>query len=306
MLPATAFKTISQQVDRVVLYALNRQIPDSFEQSYDAPFSLEDVIAETEIDRSKTVIYSLTAPGEHPIWLITALGEILCHVKVRPAVAPHAPLLLYHHGFAEIPFTSTWSRLIPKDFPFPAHSVCVQAPFHNSLLEPFSPGFSSVHHIYQMFAGSLRIMELLQEQFESEGAAFTVVGGLSWGGVTSVLYESIFQRTRATLPMFSSPNLAQVLWDAAERYNREMPVPRERIDDLFDFTSYYEVCDKGRIFPVLGKDDLFFRYDDHAKLFPEESLVTLSAAHVGAMWRTNQQLRQRVLEIMKWASKNPR
>jgi len=306
MLPASAIKIISQQVDKFVLYAMNRQIPDSLNESYHDSFSLEEVLAGTLINRSKTAIYSLTAPGEHPVWLKTTSGEILCHVKVRPAVAPRAPLLLYHHGFAEMPFTSTWSRLIPKHKPFPAHSVCVQAPYHNSLSEPFNTGFSSVQHLYQMFAGSLRIMQLLQEQFEGEGAAFTIVSGLSWGGITSLLYEGIFQQSRAAIPMFSSPNLAQVLLDAADNQNRTLPVPRETVDDLFNFTPYYERCDKARVFPILGKDDLFFRYDAHAKIFPEETLVTLPAAHVGAMWHTNQKISQRVIEIMTWAAQHPR
>lgn len=306
MLPVSPFKTIGQQVDRLVLYVMNRQIPDSFADNPDTSFSLEEVLAETTVNRRKTTVYSLTAPGEHPVWLNSGVGEILCHVKVRPAVTPHAPLLLYHHGFAERPFTSTWSRLIPKDKAFPAHAVCIQAPYHNNLLEPFSTGFSSVQHIYQMFAGSLRIMALMQEQFESEGASYTVVSGLSWGGITSMLYEGIFQKTRAAVPMLSSPNLAQLLWDAAERYNRSLPVPREIINDLFDFTPVYEHCEKERVFPILGENDLFFRYDAHAHLFPGETLVTLPSSHVGAMYRANQQMRRRVLEIMAWAANHHR
>ncbi|MDX1413801.1 MAG: hypothetical protein R3293_06395 [Candidatus Promineifilaceae bacterium] len=306
MFPGSPMKTISQQVDRLVLFALNWQIPDSFGDNQDASPTIEEVLAETRVNRQKTILYSLTAPGEHPIWLSTSVGEILCHVRVKPAVTSHAPLLLYHHGFAEIPFTATWSRLIPKNEPFPAHSVCIQAPYHNSLLEPFNPGFSSVQHVYQMFAGSLRIMELMQEQFEAEGAAFTMVSGLSWGGITSMLYEGLFQKTAAAIPMFSSPNLAQVLWDAAERYNRTLPVPRETVNDLFDFTPIYERCEQERVFPILGEDDLFFRYDAHAHLFPEEKLVTLPSAHVGAMRRANHQLRRRVLDIMEWAANNPR
>lgn len=305
MLPGSPIKTFSQQVDRMVLFAINRQIPDSFADSYDTPFSLEEILAQTQVDCRKTAVYSLTAPGTHPIWLNTASGEILCHVKVRPAVTPYAPLLLYHHGFAERPFTSSWQRLIPKNKPFPAHTVCIQAPYHNGRLEPFNTGFSSVQSIYQMFAGSLREMQLIQDQFESEGAAFTTVSGLSWGGITSLLYGGIFQITRAVIPMLSSPNLAQVLWDVAERFNRDLPVPRQTIDDLFDFTPIYERCDKTRVFPILGQDDLFFRYDAHVDLFPAETLITLPAAHVGAMWRTNQQIRKRVLEIMEWAAQHP-
>jgi hypothetical protein len=105
--------------------------------------------------------------------------------------------------------------------------------------------------------------------------------------------------------MFSSPNLAQVFWDASTLNKRTLAVPREIVDTLFDFTSYYEGCNKTRIFPILGEDDLFFRNEAHAKLFFEETLRTLPAAHVGAMWRKRQQLRLHVLNVMKWAAHNP-
>lgn len=306
MLPESAKKTISQKMDHLVLYAMNRQIPDSLDSSYDQSISLEEVLSETTVDRRLTAVYMLTAPGEHPVWLNSPLGPILCHIKTRLAVSPQAPLLLYHHGLSEIPYTGTWDRLLPKTQPFPIHSVCVQAPFHNNFFEPFKVGFSSVRHIYQMFAGSMRVMKLVQEQFESAGAAFTTVSGISWGGITSLLYDGIFQSSRATIPMYSSPNLAQLLWDVAGRLHRHMPVTREMIDDLFDFTCYYNDCEQSRIFPIMGENDQFFLFNKHAQVFPQESMLILKSAHVGALWWVSQQMRERVLEIMKWAAKNPR
>ena len=136
-----------------------------------------------------------------------------------------------------------------------------------------------------MFAGSLRTIELMQEQFEQENAAFTAVSGLSWGGITSLLYEAVFQRARAVIPLFASPNLAQVFSDAAGLFGRPLPIPRTDLDDLLDFTPYYERCDKDRVFPVLGEDDLFFRFDQHAVVYPPETLVALPSTHVGALWR---------------------
>jgi hypothetical protein len=299
-------KMLSQQIDKLVLYTLNRRLPGAFDDSYVATATLEEVLTQTKVNRRKTALYSLVAPGEHTIWLDTPFGEIRCHVKVRPAVRPRAPLLLYHHGFAEIPYTSTWQRLMPKSEPFPAHTVAVQAPYHNNLSEPLSTGFSSVQHIYQMFAGSLRTMELLQEQFEQENAAFTAVSGLSWGGITSLLYEGIFQHSRAVIPLFASPNLAQVLSDAVSLFGRPLPIPRTDLDDLFDFTPYYERCDKDRVFPVLGEDDLFFRYDQHVGVYPEETLVALPSTHVGALWRTKKRLQRHIIEILTWAAQHPR
>jgi len=302
----SVIKTLNTQIDKLALYMIIRRLPGSFDEGYLAPAALEEVLDQTQVNRRKTAVYNLVAPGEHPVWLDTLFGEIRCHVKVRPAVRPRAPLLLYHHGFAEMPYTSTWERLIPRSEPFPAHTVAVQAPYHNNLSEPFLTGFSSVQHIYQMFAGSLRIMELLQEQFEQEGAAFTAVSGLSWGGITSLLYEGLLQRTRAVIPLFASPNLAQVLSDAAELFDRSLPIPRERLDDLLDFTPYYERCDMDRVFPVMGEDDLFFRFEEHAALYPQETVVALPSTHVGAMRRLKRHLRRHVVETVGWAAQNPR
>jgi hypothetical protein len=299
-------KRIGQQVDRLVLYMLNSGIPNAFEQSDLSGPALQEIVDQTRVKRRKTALYNLVAPGEHEIWLDTPLGEMRCLVKVRLAVMPDAPLLLYHHGLVEIPYTSTWERLLPKSSPFPAHSAAVQAPYHNSISEPLVTGFSSIQHIYQMFAGSLRVYELMQEQFEADGAAFTVTGGLSWGGITSLLYEALFQRARATIPMFASPNLAQVLADGAALIGRPLPLPREKLDATFDFTPAYEQCAKNRIFPVLGEDDLFFRFERHAVVYSQETLLAVPSTHVGAMWRARRQIQRHVLEILDWAERHPR
>jgi hypothetical protein len=299
-------KRVTQQFDRLVLHILSRGMPDSFEQGDLSGPTLQEVVEQTRVKRRKTVLNNLVAPGEHPVWLETPLGEMRCLVKVRLAVLPDAPLLLYHHGLAEMPYTSTWERLLPKSSPFPAHSTAVQAPYHNSITEPLVSGFSSTQHIYQMFAGSLRVYELLQEQFEANGAAYTVTGGLSWGGITSLLYEALFQRARATIPMFASPNLAQVLADGAELIGRPLPLPREKLDEYFDFTPAYEQCDKDRVFPVMGEDDLFFRFDRHAVIYSQERLLAVPSAHVGAMWRSRRQIHRHVVEILDWAARHPR
>ncbi len=267
---------------------------------------MAEILDQTRVNRRKTILYDLVAPGEHPIWLETTFGEIRCHITTRLALRPDAPLLIYHHGFAEIPYTSTWKQLLPSSAPFPAHTVAVQAPYHNRIREPLAVGFSSAQHVYQMFAGSLRMYELLQEQFEANGAAFTVASGLSWGGITSLLYEGFFQRARATIPMFASPDLALVMTDAADLIGRSLPLPRAEIDALFNFTP---ICDRGakdRLFPALGKDDLFFRFERHAVLYSQERVLTLPSAHVGAMRRTHKQLRQHVLEVLEWAARMPR
>ncbi|MFL7838869.1 MAG: hypothetical protein ACK2U0_10755 [Candidatus Promineifilaceae bacterium] len=294
-------KIIGQQVDWLTLYAMNRRLPQNGAARFECPVTLEEVLAQTHIVEDNIPPYQLTSPGEHSIHLETRMGEITCKIKVRPSADVSAPLLLYHHGLAEVPYTSTWNRLFPANKPCPAHTVAVQAPFHTNMVQPMRVGFATVEHIYQMLAGSLRIMQYVQEQFEREGAAFTMVSGVSWGGITSLLYEGLFGTTRATVPLFASPKLSQVIWDAAQLFGRELPVSHAELDALLDFTPIYERIDKQQIYPVLGEHDLFFRLQNHAMVYKESSLVTLPVTHVGAIWASNGMTRKHLLDTLAWA-----
>jgi hypothetical protein len=295
-------KRIGQQLDWIALYAMNRRIPQNGTARFESPVTLEDVLAQTRVVEDTLPPYQLTSPGEHNLHLATRMGEIICKVKVRPAVKMSAPLLLYHHGLGEVPYTSTWERLLPARKPCPAHRVAVQAPYHANMTEPLRVGFASVEHLYQMLAGSLRIMEYVQKQFEQEGAAFTLVSGVSWGGITSLLYEGLFGATRATVPLFASPKLSQVIWDAAKMFDRQLPVSRSELDALLDFTHIHERIDKRQIFPVLGEHDLFFRLQNHAMVYEDASLVTLPVTHVGAIWSSNGTVRKHLLDALAWAT----
>ena len=181
--------------------------------------------------------------------------------------------------------------------PLPVHTVCVQAPFHHNWQAPTQIGFASMQNVYQIFAGSLRIMELVQRQFEAEGAAYTVAAGVSWGGITSLLYEGLLQQTRAVIPMLASPNLAQVIWDISNLFNRPMQITWQELQEHLDFTPYYKQCAPGRVFPLLGEDDLFFRIENHAELFAERPLVTIPASHISAMWHSAS-MRDHILNIL--------
>ena len=291
-------QTMLQQIDKAVLYSLNRSVPDSLETSAAHAPTFEEVLAETRVDTQRTAVYQLTAPGEHPVILQTSMGEIPCLIKTRPAVDPNAPLLLFHHGFNEYPYTNTWRRLFPQATPLPFHTVCIRAPFHDNWLEPVKKGFASVQSVYQIFAGSLRMMELVQQQFEAEGAAYTTAAGVSWGGITSVMYEGVFQQTRAAIPMLASPNLAQVIWDVSDLFNRPMQLTQAELRRYLDFTTYYQRCAPDRVFPLLGENDMFFRLEKHAELFAERPLTTTPGGHISSMWQVSP-MREHILAVLR-------
>ena len=260
-------QTVARQLDNFVLYTLYRRLPDSFEQSYQQAGSFEAVLKETAVNPQKTAVYTLTAPGEHTITLDTMLGPLQSRIRVRPATDPAAPLVIFHHGFNELPYDFSWRLIFHHPSLANVHAVCIQAPFHDHYQMPVSVGLSSVQNAYQMFAGSLRLMETVKTCFAAENAAYTAVTGVSWGGITSMLYEGIFQNSRAVIPLLSSPDLAQVMWDIARQFNHKLSVSYEDIARVFDFTPYYQQCDPEKVFPLLGEHDRFFRLEHHGRLF---------------------------------------
>lgn len=297
------FNTVATRIDRLILYSMHRRMPVSFRRIDGSEPTFEEVLADTAVDTGRTPADSVYAPGVRPVRL-RSLGEVLdCRVRVKLSDDPTAPLVIYHHGFSELPYYSSWQRIFRRPFPFPVNTVCIQAPFHNRWGEPFREAFASVRRVYQTFAGSLRIMELVQRQFEANGSAFTVPAGVSWGGVTSMLYAGMFGGVRAVVPMLSSPNLAQVLWDAAELVSVPINITREQLDSLFDFTPRCSGYDPDRVFPLMGDADVFFRLDKHAAHFGRAPVV-IPRAHVLTLYGV-QPLREQIIETLRWAKANP-
>ena len=295
-------KTMAENIDKFVLYTLNRRIPDSFETSYQGAPDFETVLAQTSVNGRKTVVYSLTAPGEHFIWLDTMVGELRCRIRVRPAIDPAAPLVMFHHGFNEMSYDLSWRRIFDHPDLANIHAVAIQAPFHDTYSQPTAEGLATVQNAYQMFAGSLRMMEIVQSCFEAEGVKDTAVTGVSWGGVTSLLYEGLFQRTRAVIPLLSSPNLAQVMWDIAQLFNRPLTVSHEEIARAFDFTPYYQQCNPDKVFPLLGEHDRFFQLAHHGDLFVtpasrKRPFATIPDGHITGHMKTAG-LRHHILDVL--------
>ncbi|MCB0000153.1 MAG: hypothetical protein KDE56_30525 [Anaerolineales bacterium] len=276
--------SVIRQLDKLVLYTMNQRVPESLQTTYQDTPAFETVLAQTAVDLSQTPDYLLSAPGEHAIQLNTMLGPITCHVRVRPARDPHAPLLIYHHGFSEMPYYGSWQRLFPKNHPYPVHSVCIQAPYHDHWRAPFEQSMASVLHIYQTFAGSVRLIELMQNHFEANGAPYTILAGVSWGGITSLLYEGLFQRAATVIPMLSSPDLAQVLLDIAELFGRPIDISRRELKQMLDFSPYFERCSNDKVYPLLGEKDLFFRYENHQHHFANCQLNTISQGHISGFF----------------------
>lgn len=289
-------------VDRLLMRSFHRRMPASFRELHDERASFDDVLAVTAIDRRRTPADSVYAPGMRTVWLRSGDESILSHVRVRLSPDPTAPLVIFHHGFSEMPWYNSWQRIFRQMPGIPVSTVCIQAPFHNHWREPFREAFRSMRRVYQTFAGSLRLIELVQRQFEANGAAWTVVAGVSWGGVTSMLYAGQFGGVRAVVPMLSSPNLAQVVRDGAALAGETLPISAAELDELLDFTPRC-TYDPDRVFPLLGDTDFFFSPDRHAANYAADPVV-VHRAHVSALYGVSP-LRAHLYDALAWAETHP-
>jgi hypothetical protein len=290
------------EIDRWVLRSMHYRVPSSFRAIGQGEPTFDEVLADTLVDERRTAADSVYAPGARDVWLRSGDEVFRGRAHVRLSRDPTAPLLIFHHGFSEIPPANSWRRIFRKPPAFPMSTVCIQAPFHNHWREPFREAFRSVRRVYQTFAGSVRIMELVQRQFAASGAAYTVLAGVSWGGVTSLLYAGQFGGVRAVAPMLSSPNLAQVIRDAAALVGEPLPVDDRQLDELLDFTPRCGF-DAARVFPLLGQTDYFFSPDRHAAGYQVEPVI-IPRAHVFTLYGVRP-LREHVYGVMEWAEMNP-
>ena len=293
---------IAIQIDRWAMRSMHLRMPATFRDLHTGTPAFDDILAETAVNERRTPVDSVYAPGVREIWLRSGEETILSHVRVRLSPDPAAPLVIFHHGFSEIPYYNSWRRIFRQMPAFPLSTVCIQAPFHNHWRDPFREAFRSVRRVYQTFAGSLRLIELVQKQFEANGAAYTVLAGVSWGGVTSMLYAGEFGGVRAVAPMLSSPNLAQVIRDGAALVGEDLPIATAELDDLLDFTPRCGF-DSSRVFPLLGQTDFFFSPERHADRFANKPVI-IPRAHVSTLYGVRP-LREHIYSVIEWAEMNP-
>ncbi len=299
--PASSLKLrLAQRLDQLMLATFNTQIPDSFETAYHTTPGLEEVLAHTRVRFPLTPDAGLLREGEYRFWLESDFGRIPLRLRVLPAARPDAPLLLYHHGLGEMPYDGRARRLFSPRDRFDAHVVLFQAPFHANTFDPLRRGMTSIHHLYQMLVGPIRLMEMVQNQYEALGAPYTVVSGTSLGGIISLLYEGLIGRAAAVVPIIASPDLGRVMWDAANLLRRELHVGQEVFEHYLNFTRYLQRSDPAKFYPLLSEADVFFLKEHHAGIFEDRGcrIAWISAeSHITAALRLEAS-RQHIIQAL--------
>jgi hypothetical protein len=290
--------SLSRQLDHLVQSGFSYRVPSTFEETYqDAP-PFEHVLDTTRVGFPLVPEMGLLEEREYRFWLHTEVGRIHTRMRVLPAKRPDAPLLVYHHGFFEVPYHVRAQAFFRPRAPFDAHIVMLQAPYHRRLLQPLDLGFQNLHHLYQMVAGSVRMMQMVVDHYLALGTPYAVASGMSLGGIISLTYQGLFGRSRAVVPILSSPNFAQLLWDLSRQTNRPVAIPLEDIEERLDFQRYYQHLDLARVFPLMGENDRFFRHGSHSTIFDQCDVTTIRSSHVSGMWH-RRETREHVIRVLE-------
>ena len=80
---------------------------------------------------------------------------------VRLGARPELPVLVYHHGIAEMPYDRNFRSIFRGRQPIKAHLVAVRAPFHRSWLT-VSNGLATLSQYVAMCAVSVKLMEAVR------------------------------------------------------------------------------------------------------------------------------------------------
>jgi hypothetical protein len=170
------------------------------------------------------------------------------------------PLLIYHHGIAEMPYDKSFRGIFGWRA-IEAHLVALQAPFHHTWWT-VARGLSTVSHFMAMCAVSITMMEVVRRQFQDYGAPNSLISGLSLGGFLALMHHLHMGTANRYAPMLAGPDIAHTMLKTP--FGRLLtPAARaqiEHIQSLLDFRQAFQASNTRRIFPLLARYDLDMPY----------------------------------------------
>ena len=217
----------------------------------------------------------------------TLVGPLEAGYRVRWGPRPHVPVLLYHHGIAEMPYDKSFRGIFRRHKPLEAHLVAIQAPFHRSWLT-VRAGLATLSHFMAMCAVSIQLMEAVRRLCVSKGACGSLMTGTSLGGFLALMHHLLVGTADCYAPLLAGPDLSHIMLDTpfqrflAPQARQQGPAIRR----LLDFRQAFQSSDTRRVFPLLALYDLDMCYPYHHACYTASRVpvATLRRGHItGAM-----------------------
>jgi hypothetical protein len=268
---------LHEGVDRLFVAAMHPVVPPLFRHGSTSP-SLREHLATVELQ-----VPPLLADGRHKVTARTIVGEVQAGFRIRHGSNPAYPVLICHHGLAEIPCDRTFRFIFPRRMPLQAHLVVVRAPFHRHHIDALR-GMASLSRFLAMCAVSVTLIEALRRAFLARGAQGCVVAGISLGGFVSLLHHLNYGTANCYVPLLAGPDLAYSLLSSP--FHRFL-APQARAQPAhvlagLDYREAFRASDTARIFPLLARHDLCMPYAHYQAAYAASGVevATIQRGHM--------------------------
>jgi hypothetical protein len=266
-----------EAVDHLHVACLRRIMPRVFRHGIDAaPLSAHCTAVQLSLP-------ALTATRHYTVTARTLVGDLTAGFQVRWGPQPDLPVLIYHHGIAEMPYDKSFRGIFRGSLPMQAHLVAVQAPFHRTWLG-LLPGLGSMQHFLAMCAVAMQLGEAVRQALLMRGARGSVVVGTSLGGFLALLHHLMLGTADGYVPLLAGPDIAHVM--LSTQYRRFLAAQAlahpTMLQALLDWRSAFQASDSRRVLPLLAQYDQDMLYAHHAACYAASGVpvVTIARGHI--------------------------
>jgi len=266
-----------EAVDRLHVALLRRIVPSVFRYGIDAP-PLSAHLAAVHF-----TLPALTSTRHYTVTARTLVGELTAGFQVRWGPQPGLPVLVYHHGIAEMPYDKSFRGIFRGSLPAQAHLVAVRAPFHRHWFE-LLPGLGSMQHFLAMCAVAVQLGEAVRQALLARGAQGSMVVGTSLGGFLALLHHLMLGTADGYVPLLAGPDLAHVM--LGTHYRRFLAAQAlthpATLQARLDLRQAFQASDTRRVFPLLARYDRDMLYAHHAACYATSGVpvVTIARGHI--------------------------
>ncbi len=266
-----------EAVDRLHVALLRRIVPPVFRHGIDSP-PLPVHLAAVQL-----TLPALTATRHYTVRARTLVGEVTAGFQVRWGPRPDLPVLVYHHGIAEMPYDKSFRGIFRGSLAAQAHLVAVRAPFHRTWID-LLPGLGNMPYFLTMCAVAVQLGEAVRQALLARGARGSMVIGTSLGGFLALLHHLLLGTADSYVPLLAGPDLAHVM--LCTHYRRFLAARALAhpimLQALLDLRQAFQASDTRRVLPLLAQYDQDMLYAHHAACYAGSGVpvVTIARGHI--------------------------
>lgn len=265
-------------IDRIAASLATWGLPPLFRNGVESP-PLTTHLEDTTID-----LPSLDDDEYHAIQAATATGPVAAGVRTATELSPERPTIIFLHGFGELPFDTTFDRLLrPHASPFEANLVAVQAPYHQTP-SSLAAGTASLERMLRMQAVATLLIEALRRRCHNQLGTEVVVAGTSLGGFITNLHHVHFTSADRYVPMLAGLAQDDVFLHAAYRQGVAASALRQAdtIERHLNFETAFKQSPPQHVHPLLAREDRIVRFERQMASYGGRPINTIAGGHLGA------------------------